>query len=77
MTEGITGYRILTDEEKDLINEIKAQEINLKQAIDDAIDRIAPDRHSARWVALARTHLEIGLMFLVKAVGRPTEGLGS
>jgi hypothetical protein len=66
MNEKITGYHYLSRDETDLINEIKAQE-----------DRMVKDDPDAeRWLPLARTHLETGLMFLVKAVARPTNGLG-
>lgn len=34
------------------------------------------DAEAGRWLSIARTHLETGFMFAIKAVARPTNGLG-
>lgn len=77
----VTGYRELSQQEIDLMNEIKAAGEQLGQLViklettftipspiieDDvccAIDK--------RWVAIAKTHLQQGIMALVRAVAKP------
>lgn len=74
----IKGYTPLSPETVDFINEVKAAEntiadlvarIEAKAQLDSSFD-------AGRWVALARTQLETGFMFAVKALARPTGGLG-
>lgn len=72
----ITGYRDLTQGEIDLMNKIKAigEEVGaLVKHMDDqqspADGAFFPDK---RHLAIARTHLETGFMFLVKSVAKPT-----
>jgi hypothetical protein len=76
MSESITGYRKLSQDELDIVNELKRVETTLVKTA-ALVESGAPDRESARWISLARTHLETGMMFLVKAVTRPTGGLGN
>lgn len=84
----IKGYRELTQVEIDLMNRIKAQGALLEQLVADVryhidqqmvdsegeydeIDRIIaanPDR----WVEIAMTDLQTGLMALTRAVAQPT-----
>lgn len=84
----IKGYRELTQVEIDLMNRIKAQGALLEQLVTDVryhvdqqmvdsegdydeIDRIIaanPDR----WVEIAMTDLQTGLMALTRAVAQPT-----
>lgn len=72
----VAGYKPLTQEQVDLMNAIKDEEcavgVILRELADD------PDASPAqgRWLALARTHLEIGFMFACKAVANPSGGLG-
>jgi hypothetical protein len=79
--EKIAGYRDLTQAEIDLMNSLKdmEREVGLDLAViaknlpnlggDDVLD-------ARRWLSLARTHLETGFMYAIKAVARPTNGLG-
>jgi hypothetical protein len=55
------------------MNLLKAIEWRVGEALKE-ID--ASDPSAARWLAIARTHLETGFMFALKAVARPTNGLG-
>lgn len=75
----IKGYRDLSQEEIDLMNTIKS----LGRVIEERVDavqernRIGIDqghedaKEAARWVAIARTHLQQGLMALTRAVAKP------
>ena len=74
----ISGYRDLTQGEIDAMNELKNVEAKLGvtlSRIDDLLTELG-DAEAKRWVSLARTHLETGMMFAIKAVARPTNGLG-
>jgi hypothetical protein len=74
----IAGYRDLSRAEVDLMNELKELEGQVAAAVRrlDAAAVVGTDDAVGRWAALARTHLETGFMFAVKAVARPTNGLG-
>ena len=78
----ITGYRDLNQEEIDLMNEVKAlgpqiEEVLLKimahtekcrEASEDSrMDNATPER----FLALAKTELQTGLMFATRAVAQP------
>lgn len=84
----IKGYRELTQVEIDLMNRIKAQGALLEQLVTDVRDHIDQqmvdsegdydeiDRIIAanpdRWVEIAMTDLQTGLMALTRAVAQPT-----
>lgn len=73
----IKGYRDLTPAEIQAINDVKELETSVRdfaQSLEDA-GPWPPD--SARRLALAKTHLEIGFMFLVKTIARPQGQIGS
>jgi hypothetical protein len=64
----IKGYRELSQEEIDLMNEIKDQGTQLEALIaklykDPRIDH--------RWTAIGQTDLQKGIMSLVRSVARP------
>jgi hypothetical protein len=65
----ITGYRSLTQAEVDLMNEGKA----LGVKIGEYIDRVTatPDIDQ-RWVAIGKTHMQQGLMAVLRGIARPT-----
>ena len=69
MTEKILGYRELSQEETELINEIKTQGDNLGLALDAMAAMPDVDK---RWLAIGRTHLQEGLMALVRSIAKPT-----
>lgn len=65
----IIGYRELTQAEIDAMNVIKAEGANLSTLVDQI--RNTPDTDK-RWVAIAATHFQEGLMALTRAVAKPT-----
>lgn len=75
--EKITGYRDLSQEEIDLMNEIKTKGEELRE-LHAKMERLAmggtmaPVRIDPRWLAEGRTDLQKGIMCLVRAVARPT-----
>lgn len=73
----IRGYRDLTENELAMMNLLKTDEEwwgPMLARIEDECRRNDPE--ALRWVELARTHLETGYMFALKAIARPTTGLG-
>ncbi len=64
----ITGYRKLTAQEIELINEIKDQANNLGAAV-EMIGQM-PDVDK-RALAIAKTELQTGFMWLTRAIARP------
>lgn len=75
----IVGYRELSQDEIDLMNEVKTKGAELKELIDKVNANIAatneefgtPDAEHYRWTALAKTHFQQGLMALTRAVAKP------
>ena len=65
----IKGYRELTQEEIDLMNEIKSKGVELGELV--AKLRAAPGLDQ-RWVSIGATDLQIGLMALTRGVAQPT-----
>jgi hypothetical protein len=64
----IIGYRELTREDIDLINEIKSMGVELQALIDKLNDNFDVDQ---RWTAIGKTALQQGLMALTRAVAKP------
>ena len=64
----ISGYRELDAAEIDLINAIKEQGGALGLAIEAAETLPQVDK---RALAIAKTHLQTGLMWLVRSIARP------
>ena len=65
----ISGYRDLNQEEIDLMNEAKALGEDLRLLISDLRNRESIDQ---RWVSIAETHLQQGIMAAVRSVAQPT-----
>lgn len=64
----ITGYRDLSQDEIDSMNIIK----ELGAQIETQIDSLSAMRElDQRWVAIGKTHLQQGIMALVRAVAKP------
>jgi hypothetical protein len=64
----IKGYRDLTQAEIDEMNAIK----ELAKAVGDRVEALMGNpAHDPRWVALGRTHLQMGFMFLTRGVTKP------
>lgn len=82
----ITGYRVLTQTEVDLMNRIKAKGNELEALINEVREHITIQTTGARdaellrllhtepgrWASIGRTHLQEGLMALTRAVAQPT-----
>ncbi|WP_339869033.1 DUF7681 family protein [Pseudohongiella nitratireducens] len=79
----IKGYRELTQEEIDLMNEIKSKGAELEQlllkcrAVDVAEGKTGDHVHddmlndATRWRAITNTHFQQGLMALTRSVAKP------
>lgn len=67
---GITGYRDLTPKEKQTINECKQLGEELRAKIEklERGDGGSPDMRS---LAIAKTQLQTGMMWLIKAIAKP------
>ena len=67
--EKIKGYRDLSQQEIDLMNEIKEKGVELGALVDKLR---AVKKLDQRWVAIGATDLQTGLMALTRSVARPT-----
>lgn len=65
----LTGYRTLGAIEIELINEIKKFGIGLGDMIAELMGNKDTDK---RWVSIAATHLQQGLMAATRSVAKPT-----
>jgi hypothetical protein len=65
----IKGYRELSQEEIDLMNEIKAKGAELGEMVDKLRKAEGLDQ---RWVSIGATDFQTGLMALTRAVAKPT-----
>lgn len=65
----IAGYRELSQEEIDAMNEIKAKGVELGALVEKL--RATPGIDQ-RWVSIGATDLQTGLMALTRAVAQPT-----
>lgn len=66
----ISGYRDLSQDEIDLMNTIKAAGEELGALV--AALKSRNEGLDQRWVAIGATHLQQGIMALVRSVARPT-----
>ncbi|WPC72941.1 Acb2/Tad1 domain-containing protein [Vibrio porteresiae] len=64
----IKGYRDLTQEEIDAMNAIKKEGERLGILIEEMRANLQLDQ---RWVSIAETHLQQGVMAAVRAVAQP------
>lgn len=67
----IKGYRDLTQEEIDLMNEGKA----LAEQVGAYVDKLAAFNAPAvdpRWLATGRTDLQKGFMSVIRSIAKPT-----
>ena len=65
----IKGYRELSQEEIDLMNEIKSKGAELGELVDKLN---AAENLDRRWIAVGATHLQQGLMALTRSVAQPS-----
>ncbi len=64
----IKGYHELSQEEIDVMNEIKAKGAEVGALVEKLI---AMDALDGRWLAIGRTHLQQGFMALTRSVAKP------
>jgi hypothetical protein len=64
----IKGYRELSQEEIDLMNDIKQVGQTLETLTQRLLDTDSTDK---RWVSIGRTDLQTGIMALVRSVAKP------
>ena len=80
----ITGYRELTQDEIDLINEAKELEakfLDFASHVEDVLDRQSmhnqeenkrqAEAQAYHWLAIGRTDIETGTMAIVRAITQP------
>lgn len=65
----IKGYRDLSQEEIDLMNSVKYQGESLQCLIGSL--RESDKNLDQRWISIAETHLQQGIMAAVRAVAKP------
>ncbi|MDD4556233.1 MAG: hypothetical protein PHE89_02745 [Alphaproteobacteria bacterium] len=65
----ITGYKPLSDEQKALMNEIKAKGNELGALFDELFEREDVDKRS---LSIAKTEAQTALMWANRAVAQPT-----
>ena len=83
----ISGYRDLSQEEIDVMNEIKQEAEAVKVLVDKVFDRLDIEYEQAsesqkvclediltarQWALTAKEDLQVGFMKLVRAIARPT-----
>lgn len=66
----IKGYRELSQEEIDLMNEIK-EHAEVTRALCDKVAACSMTV-DGRWLSIARTDLQKGIMALIRSVAQPT-----
>jgi hypothetical protein len=64
----ISGYRELDEATVDLINSLKDTGANLGLAVEATESLIGVDK---RALAIAKTHLQTGMMWLIRSVAKP------
>lgn len=64
----IKGYRDLSQAEIDVMNAVKEQGEKLRLMLDEIKAISDTDK---RWIAIAETHLQQGIMAAVRAVAKP------
>lgn len=65
----IKGYRDLSQDEINLMNDAKAKAEDIGKLCDVLNDNPAIDK---RWLAIAKTDLQKGFMALVRSIAQPT-----
>lgn len=68
-TQGVSGYRRLSEDEINLINECKALGNQIGEMVAKVQNIPGVDQRCA---ALARTELQTGMMWLVRSIAQPT-----
>lgn len=67
--EKISGYRDLSQDEIDLMNEVK----RVGNTIEELVCKLRENQDTdKRWVSIGATNLQQGLMALTRSVAKPT-----
>lgn len=68
-TQGVKGYRTLSESEIAMINEGKT----LAENVGTFIDKLLADPNTdKRWVAVGKTQLQQGFMAAIRGIAQPT-----
>lgn len=67
----IKGYRDLTQEEIDVMNDLKQLENLIAAKIRELMDSAELDMESLRMLNLAKTNLQQGFMWAIRAIAKP------
>ena len=65
----ITGYRQLSKEDAQLMNEVKQKGVELGELVEKLRSNKELDQ---RWVSIGATDMQTGLMALVRSIAKPT-----
>lgn len=65
----IKGYRVLTDEEKQLMNTVKQKAVEVGELIDLLQANESLDQS---WLALGKQQLQVGFMSVNRSIAQPT-----
>ena len=65
----IKGYRDLSQAEIDAMNSVKSEGERLGALIEDLRNNPSLDQ---RWVSIAETHLQQGIMAAIRSIAQPT-----
>lgn len=65
----ITGYRDLSKEEIDAMNAVKSEGTRLQLLVEELRANESLDQ---RWVSIAESHLQQGVMAAVRSIAQPT-----
>lgn len=63
----ISGYRELSQEEIDLMNEVKHE----AERVGHLLDRLRAKNLDMRWLSIGQTHLQQGFMAVTRAIAQP------
>lgn len=67
----IKGYRELSQEEIDLMNEVKEKAAEVGLLCDKLLNRVGDNGLDGRWTAIGKTNLQQGFMALTRAIAKP------
>lgn len=65
----ISGYRDLSQDEIDLMNEVKDMSSKVGKMISKLENDISVDKH---WLGIGKTNLQQGFMDVVRSIAKPT-----
>lgn len=69
----IKGYRVLSDSEIDMINEVKALEIEVAKKWKDINTLFSSDQVDKRWMNIAKTHFQEGFSAFICSIAQPED----